>query len=114
RVRPQLIAECCQNHNGSRETLKKMIHEATGAGADYVKIQALYSAELTFRAQFEEGSIAADGTTVAIKRPYQTELERLSTLDLSPDDEAWFVDECMRAGVKSMVTVFSRANVTRL
>jgi N,N'-diacetyllegionaminate synthase len=103
-----LIAECCQNHNGSRETLKKMIHAAAESGADYAKIQALRSREITLRERFEEGIKDAQGKQVAIKRPYKPEVDRLSKLDLSLDDEAWFVLECQRAGVVPMTTVFTR------
>lgn len=110
---PLLIAECCQNHNGDREILKRMIHEATENGADYVKIQALYSWEVAYRERFEEG-VVVDGEQRAIKRPYQAEVDRLSGLDLTPDDEAWFVEECWRAGVAPMITVFTRGPVARL
>jgi len=85
-----------------------MIHEATDAGADYVKIQALRSREVAYRERFEEGITAPDGTVKAIKRPYAAEVERLSKLDLSLDDEAWFVTECLRAGVAPLTTAFTR------
>lgn len=111
---PILIAECCQNHSGDLDVLRRMIHEAAAAGADFVKIQALHSAEITYRERFEEGLIGPDGEVQVIKRPYGAEVERLSTLDLRPDDEAWFVDECRRAGVRSMITVFTRAAVPHL
>ncbi|NBO68752.1 MAG: general stress protein, partial [Actinobacteria bacterium] len=107
-------AECCQNHNGSREILKRMIHAAAEAGAKYAKIQALRSSELTFRERFEEGQVLADGTTTVIKRPFQAEQERLKKLDLSDDDELWFVEECKRAGIKSMITVFTRFSTERM
>ena len=107
--RPILIAECCQNHNGSREVLKRMIHEATAAGADYVKIQAIRSRELTIRERFETGAVDDDGTVRVIKRPYAPEYERLEKLDLTLDDEGWFVEECWRAGVAPMTTVFTRS-----
>lgn len=113
-MRPLLIAECCQNHNGSRDTLQRMIHAAAEAGADYVKIQALRSREVAFRERFEEGAVDDDGTVLTIQRPYRAEVERLSKLDLSPDDEAWFVDECARAGVASMITVFTRGGAREL
>ena len=106
-TRPVLIAECCQNHNGDREILKKMIHSAAENGADFVKIQAIRSAELTHRQRFDEGETAADGTVKTIKRPYAHEFERLSQLDLSLDTEKWFVDECLAAGVAPMTTVFT-------
>jgi sialic acid synthase SpsE len=106
--RPILIAECCQNHNGSRETLKRMIHEAAANGADYAKIQTIRSREVTRRERFEEGEVDANGTRRTIQRPYAPEVARLAKLDLSLDDEAWFVDECRRAGVASMTTIFTR------
>lgn len=110
-ARPILIAECCQNHNGDRDILQRMIHAAAEAGADHVKLQTIRSRELTRRERFEEGEVADDGTTTAIKRPYGPELERLSNLDLSLEDEAWFIEECWRAGVAPMTTVFTRAAV---
>jgi N,N'-diacetyllegionaminate synthase len=110
-TRPILIAECCQNHNGDRAVLQRMIHQATEAGADYVKLQTIRSRELTRRERFEEGETGAGGTVRTIKRPYAPELERLSRLDLSLDDEAWFVEECWRAGAAPMTTVFTRAAV---
>lgn len=112
--RPLLIAECCQNHQGKRSVLQRMIHEAAENGADYVKIQALRSADLTRRERFEDGVVADDGTRLAIKRPYTAEFDRLRELDLTPDDEAWFAEECLRAGVRSMITVFTRASVAEL
>ncbi len=109
---PILIAECCQNHGGSRSTLQRMVHEAAENGADYVKIQSLRSADLAFRDRFELGVLdGCDGTVQAIQRPFAAERDRLQGLDLSPDDEAWFVDECIRAGVQSMITAFTRSGV---
>ena len=109
-MKPILIAEACQNHNGDQEILKKMIHQAADSGADYVKIQAIRSNELTFRDRFEEGKLDEKGKILTIKRPFKPELERLFKLDLSIDDEAWFVEECKKAGVKSMITVFTRSS----
>jgi sialic acid synthase SpsE len=113
-MRPILIAECCQNHNGDRALLGRMVHAAAEAGADYAKIQGLYSADVTQRERFEEGVTDADGNVRTIKRPYEAEVTRLAGLDLSPDDEAWFVEECWRAGIAPMITVFTRASVDRL
>jgi sialic acid synthase SpsE len=108
-MRPILIAECAQSHNGRREILKRMIHESAANGADYAKIQAARSRELTHRVRFDTGLVDDDGTVRVIKRPYHAEVERLSRLDLSLDDEAWFVEECRRAGIGSMITVFTRS-----
>lgn len=113
-MNPILIAECCQNHNGNKEILKKQIHTAAENGADYVKIQAIRSKELTHRERFDEGEILEDGTVKTIKRPYQAELARLSKLDLSLDDEAWFVEECWRAGIAPMTTAFTRTGAREI
>ena len=91
-----------------------MIHASAEAGAKYAKIQALRSNELTFRERFEEGQALADGTTKVNKRPFQAEQDRLKNLDLNDDDEVWFVEECKRAGIKSMITVFTRFSTQRL
>jgi N,N'-diacetyllegionaminate synthase len=106
--RPVIIAECCQNHNGDQEILKKMIYEAAENGADYVKIQAIRSRELTHRERFDMG-LVEDGITKIITRPYQPEYERLSKLDLSLDVEKWFVDECLKAGIAPLTTAFTRS-----
>jgi N,N'-diacetyllegionaminate synthase len=84
-----------------------MIQEAADNGADYVKIQAIRSRELTHRPRFDEGLVEDDGTVRVIQRPYKPELERLSKLDLTPEDESWFVDECLRAGIAPMTTAFT-------
>lgn len=110
-MRPILIAECCQNHNGKRDILRRMIDAAVESGADYVKIQAIRSRELTKRARFETGDVDEFGKARVIKRPFEPEYERLKGLDLSLDDEAWFVDACISAGVAPMTTVFTRQSV---
>lgn len=106
--RPVLIAECCQNHNGSKEILKRMIYAAAENGADYVKIQAIRSRELTHRQRFDEG-VTENGVVKVIKRPYQPEVERLSKLDLDLDVERWFVEECWKAGIAPLTTAFTRS-----
>jgi len=107
-VKPILIAECCQNHGGRREVLAEMIHRGADAGADYVKIQAIRSSELAHRERFDTGAEDSEGRVTTIRRPFAPELERLTELDLSIDDEAWFVETCRQAGVRSMITLFTR------
>ena len=109
-----IIAECCQNHNGDKEILKKMIHNAADNGADYVKIQAIRSKDLSFRERFEKGEVDETGKVLVIKRPYEQELERLAKLDLSLEEELWFVNECKIAGVSPMTTVFNRKSVNEV
>jgi sialic acid synthase SpsE len=113
-TKPIIIAECCQNHNGKIEILKKQIHEAAANGADYVKIQAIRSKEVSNRPRFDEGLVDSSGKTLVIKRPYLAEVERLSKLDLSLENEAWFVEECWRAGIAPMTTAFTRTGAREI
>ena len=86
-----------------------MVHQAAENGADLVKVQSIRAREVTFRERFEKGEISPDGVRRAIRRPYAPELERMQRLELTLDDERWFVEECLRAGIRSMTTVFARA-----
>lgn len=101
-----LIAEFCQNHNGSREILSRMIDSAVRARFTHGKIQGLYSHELTKRGQFE----VPNG---AIFRPHEKEMDRLKSLDLSEEDERWFVEECYAKGIIPMITIFTHDGVRR-
>lgn len=106
-MNPIIIAECCQNHNGNTEILKEQIHEAAKSGADYVKIQAIRSSELTNRSRFDKGEKHKNGETTIIKRPFKEEYNRLKELDLNLEQEYWFANECKKAGIASMITAFT-------
>lgn len=107
----RIIVEVCQNHNGDRGVLREMIQAAKNAGADIVKGQVIFSDDLTRRERFEEGMVEANGVRKAIKRPYDAERERLAKLDLAEDDYRFFVEECEKAGVQPMLTVFARGRI---
>ena len=107
----QIIVEICQNHNGDRELLKRMIHSAKENGADAVKGQIIFSNDLTPRERFDEGLEEHNGVKKTIKRPYQAEFERMKSLDLTEADYKFFVEECNRVGVMPMLTVFSRNRI---
>ena len=104
--KPIIIAECCQNHNGDINVLKQMVYEAAESGADYVKIQAIRSSELVFRDRFENG-LNDKTNQKCIVRPFAPEKDRLFKLDLTLDEEKYFVDLCKSVGIKSMVTLFT-------
>jgi len=107
---PLIIAEFCQNHKGDRNLLKEMIWEAAGSGATYAKIQSMLADDLTFRERFEDG--ARDGEKqITIKRPYQPEYERLKPMDMTDADHLWFAEECKRAGILPLTTIFSRSRI---
>lgn len=107
----KIIAEVCQNHDGSRETLAEMIRVAAESGADMVKMQSIWSADLTKRARFEEGEWDANGKQTAMKRPYGDELARLSKLDLTLEDHAFFIAECKKHGVMPLTAIFAKHRV---
>lgn len=107
----KLIAEVCQNHDGSRENLADMIKAAAENGADIVKMQSIWSADLTNRERFEAGQVDASGKQVAMKRPYGAELARLSKLDLTLEDHEFFIAECNKYGVLPLTAIFARHRV---
>ncbi len=109
--RPIIIVELCQNHKGNRSLMQEMIHAAKESGATYAKAQTIFSSDLVKRQRFEEGVTNADGTTGTIKRPYDPEFARLNPMDLAEEDYAWFVEECNRAGIKPLTTIFSRNRI---
>jgi N,N'-diacetyllegionaminate synthase len=108
----KIIAELCQNHNGDKELLRKMIKEAAENGADYIKGQIIFSEDVTHRPRFDDGEILENGIVKTIKRPYDAEVARLSKLDLSEDDIRWFVEECIKVGAIPLITVFTRSRVS--
>jgi N,N'-diacetyllegionaminate synthase len=106
----KIIAELCQNHLGQRNILEKQILAAKRSGATFAKIQGLYSGELTKRLEFEPSDNRASSK---ITRPYHLEFERLQKLDLSLEDEAWFVNKCKQEDIYPMITVFTHDGARR-
>ena len=110
----RLVAEFCQNHNGDFDTLLRMIDAAVEGGATHGKIQTIFAGDLAFRGEFEEGKTAADGTVQVIKRPYQTEYDRLKKLELSYEEHRRFVDACRRSGLEPLTTAFNLTSVPHI
>ncbi|HEY62611.1 MAG TPA: general stress protein [Anaerolineae bacterium] len=105
-----VIAELCQNHNGDLTLLKEMVWAAAESGATYAKIQSMLADDLTTRERFEEGRWE-NGVQVAIKRPYLSEYNRLKPMDLDDDAHYLFAEECVKAGIKPLTTIFSRSRI---
>src|SRR4051812_2324035 len=101
----KIIAEICQNHGGSAENLTNLIEAAAKNGADIIKMQSIWSADLTRRERFQEGAVDPQGNQTAIRRPYEPEFERLSKLDLTLEDHRLFISECERHGVLPMTAI---------
>ena len=89
----KIISELCQNHNGDRDLLEKMIKNAAVC-SDIIKIQTIKANTFTYRKEYEE------------YRPYEPEFVRLKGLELSKIDEEFFISKCKEYGVESMTTIF--------
>jgi len=112
-MKKKLILEICQNHNGSNNLLKEMIHAASETGAKFVKIQDIKSSELTYRPRFEKGKILKK-KIVTIKRPYDKEYERLKKLDMKKNFISNFVKYCSLYNVTPMITPFTYESYNRI
>ncbi len=110
----KIIAEFCQNHNGSFDILKKMIWEAAEGGATHGKIQTIFADDLSFRKKFEEGEIDSEGNIITIKRPYKQEYQRLKSLELSYQQHQVFIEECKMSGLIPLTTSFNITSIYRL
>jgi N,N'-diacetyllegionaminate synthase len=109
----KVIAEFCQNHNGDPKILQEMLHQAAEGGASYAKIQTIFAEDLAYRAEFEEG-FTENGIVKVIKRPYKLEYERLKKLELSYEQQAAFVRDCERFGIRPLTTAFTRGSVAKI
>ena len=90
----KIISELCQNHNGDRAILESMI-EFAAVDSDILKIQSIKADTFTKREEYEDF------------RPYEAEYQRLKGIELSWDDEKFFIDKCKEHGVESMTTLFT-------
>lgn len=90
----KIISELCQNHNGDRNILESMI-ELAAVDSDILKIQSIKADTFTNREEYEEF------------RPYKAEYQRLKGIELSWEDEKFFIDKCKEHGVESMTTLFT-------
>ena len=104
-----LVAELCQNHNGSITLLKEMIHAASEAGIKYIKIQDILSKELVHRKKFDDPKSKKN-----LFRPFREERKRLSKLDLPKNFRQIFIEECTKRKCKPLITPFSHHSVNRI
>ena len=107
------IAELCQNHNGNEKNLYNMLERCAKSGADYIKLQYIFSKNLSFRPIFETG-LKEKKRTLAIQRPYQKEFDRLKKLELKNKDYENFVLKCEKFNLKPMITCFTRDSINTL
>ena len=109
----RIIAELCQNHNGDPDLVRRMVDEAAEAGATHVKLQNIHASTVSFRPQFEQG-LEVDGVTLAIRRPWSAERDRLAGLELPDAVVSEFVVRARALGVVPMTTCFTRGEVRQV
>ena len=109
----KIIAELCQNHKGQYSILKKMIEQAALNGATHVKIQHIYSKNLSKRTIFENGFMK-NGKILSIKRPYSQEYKRLKKLELNNNQIKNFINICKSNSVIPLTTCFTRQDVYQI
>jgi len=107
------IAELCQNHNGKEKNLDEMLERCANSGADFVKLQYIFSKDLAFRPIFEKG-LFRNNKTLAIHRPFEKEYNRLKKIELKNKDYERFVIKCEKYNLTPMITCFSRNNINTL
>ena len=103
----KIIAECCQNHNGSMYLLRKMVEEASLCGASHIKMQTIFARNLTFRPEFESGFVNSQGVIQSVRRPFDLEKHRLAKLELSWDDHREFIAYAYDCGLEPLTTCFT-------
>lgn len=103
----KFIAELCQNHGGNVKLLQQMLHAAAGSGATHVKIQHIYTKNLTFRPIFETGFQGNHPFVTLYKRSFLDEYHRLQKLELTDGFVREFVQEAIGLGLIPLTTCFS-------
>jgi len=109
----KIIAELCQNHNGNFKVLKNMVKSASLNGATHVKIQHIYSKNLSKRNIFEAG-YKLNNKFLSIKRPYKPEFDRLRKLEINKNQILRFIELCKEHRVIPLTTCFTREHVNEI
>ncbi|MFH1846206.1 MAG: N-acetylneuraminate synthase [Candidatus Omnitrophota bacterium] len=98
-----IIAEAGVNHNGSKETAKKMVDAAAKARADAVKFQTFKAEKLVSKnaqkAEYQKRNMPGTG---------ENQLEMLKRLELSFDDFKDLKEYCDEKGIMFLSTPFDR------
>ena len=109
----KFIAELCQNHLGKEKHVDNMLERCAASGANIVKLQFIYSKNLAFRTEFENG-LKKGNNVLAIRRPYIDEFKRLAKLELPISYYKKFIKRCRSLNVEPMITCFTREDVNKI
>ena len=107
------IAEICQNHNGDPGLLKEFVQRVSKAGATHVKLQYIFSKNLTYRPEFEQ-DLFIKNKKIYFKRPYLSEYKRMKSLDLNNKYYENFLKICYENNIEPLITCFTRDSIIKL
>lgn len=101
-----VIAEAGVNHNGSLTAAKHLADVAVAAKADFVKFQTFDPTAL----------VVGNAPTAAYQRAggYESQLDMLSKLTLSPEEQAELKGHCESIGIAFLSTAFDLGSVRLL
>ncbi|MDY0362206.1 MAG: N-acetylneuraminate synthase [Desulforegulaceae bacterium] len=101
-----IIAEAGVNHNGNIETAKKMIDEASVAGADAVKFQAFKADKLV-----SKNADMADYQKKNLNKNNTTQYEMLKKLEFGEKEFVELSNYCREKKIKFMASPFDNESI---
>ncbi len=101
-----IIAEAGVNHNGDYELAKKLILEASNAGADYVKFQTFIADKLV-----SKYAQKADYQKSNLKEGGNTQYEMLKKLEMSEEWHFELIKYASECGIKFLSTGFDEDSI---
>ena len=101
--RTLIIAEAGVNHNGNFKLAKKMIKEASKAGADFIKFQIFFPESLR--------TAYAKKPNYAVNIKDKSQLKMLKKLTLKEQDFFSLKRYCKKNNIKFLVSVFDQESL---
>ena len=106
RTKTLIIAEAGVNHNGDIETAKKLIDAAVYSGANIIKFQTFSSVSLT-----TSSAIKSNYQKENTKKPFETQQEMLSNLELSKDNHFELIEYSQKNNIEFLSSAFDPKSV---
>lgn len=104
-----IIAEAGVNHNGSLEIAKRLVDEASSAGADIIKFQTFKAEKLVSKsarqAEYQQRNTGGKG---------ETQFSMLKRLELNQDDHEELISYCNKDHIRFFSTAFDMESIEYL